>query len=172
MNPDQIRLREIHRKATASYQSGEKHRDRLVPTDDAAFLASLGISTQVLLDYVEDFANYGNPDRETFVQVAEICRDYFRSVLSGTPSTTVVPMCELPPKPAEWDGIPWLPRISKKAECLLQGTLCMEAMYGCSGDRAFLKKFHLTLPEFLEIARDAHGKPTSILQHFRNDFSK
>jgi len=157
MPSDQDRLTEIHRAAAASYASGCRDRDALVPNEDAAFLASLGISTQVLLDYVEDFSRSGEPDLGTFVRVVEIRRDYFRTVLGGKPAGEVVPEPELPLREHSWNDIPWLPRITKKAECFLEGSLCLDVMYGCSGDRAFLRKHALTLPGFLEAVRDADG---------------
>jgi len=154
MNTDQIRLKEIHRKAVAAYQAGGRDADKLVPREDVDFLATLGVSSQVLLDYAEDFARYGEPERATFVRVAEIRRDYFRKVQKGNPAGRVVQEPDLPRKTDERDGIAWLPRITQKAKCFLQGTLCKEVMYGCSGDRAFLRKFLLTLPGFLEKVRE------------------
>jgi hypothetical protein len=89
--------------------------------------------------------------------VVEIRRDYFRAVLDGKPAGEVVSESELPQREDSWNGIPWLPRITKKAECFLEGSLCLDVMYGCSGDRAFLRKRAITLPGFLEAVRDAGG---------------
>ena len=153
MNTDQLRLKQIHRKAVAGYQGGCREADKLVPGEDAEFLASLGISSQVLLDYAEDFARSGDPDCATFVRLAEIRRDYFHKVQNGIPASRIIPETEFPLKTDECDGIAWLPRITQKARCFLEGSLCKEVMYGCSGDRAFLRKFLLTLPGFLERVR-------------------
>ncbi len=165
MNTDQIRLKEIHRKAAAAYQQGSRDADQLVPREDIDFLATLGVTSQVLLDYAEDFARYGEPDCATFVRVAEIRREYFRKVQKAIPAGRIVQEPELPRKTDERDGIAWLPRITQKARCFLEGTLCKEVMYGCSGDRAFLRKFLLTLPGFLEKVRD--GDSAKLLDYVR-----
>ena len=167
MNPDQIRLKEIHRKAVAAYQQGGRDADKLVPREDRDFFAALGVSSQVLLDYAEDFARYGEPECATFVRVVEIRRDYFRKVQKGILSVEIVEESALPRKTDELDGIAWLPRITQKARCFLEGTLCKEVMYGCSGDRAFLKKFQRTLPGFLETVRDSGDDPQKILRSVR-----
>jgi hypothetical protein len=165
MNTDQIRLKEIHRKAVAAYQSGGRDADKLVPREDVDFLAALGVSSQILLDYAEDFARYGEPECATFVRVAEIRRDYFRKVQKGIPASRIVQEPELPLREDEWDGIAWLPRITQKARCFLEGTLCKEVMYGCSGDRAFLRKYLLNLPGFLENVREEDS--SKLLEYVR-----
>jgi hypothetical protein len=40
-------------------------------------------------------------------------------------------------------------------------------MYGCSGDRAFLRKHLLTLPGFLETVRDSGEDRARLVQHAR-----
>ena len=165
MTPDQIRLKEIHRKAVAAYQSGGRDADKLVPLEEIYFFAALGVSPQILLDYAEDFARYGEPECATFVRVVEIRRDYFRKVQKGILDGRIVREQELPRKTDELDGIAWLPRITQKARCFLEGTLCKEVMYGCSGDRAFLRKHLLGLPGFLETVRDSEKDSEKILQY-------
>lgn len=167
MNTDQIRLKEIHRKAAEGCQNGCRDAESLVPRGDVDFLASLGISSRVLLDYAEDFVRSGAPDCATFVRVAAIRRDYFLKVQKGIPARRMVQEPELPRKTDEWDGIPWLPRITEKARCFLEGTLCREVMYGCSGDRAFLRKHLLTLPGFLEKVRDSKDDAAKLLNYVR-----
>jgi len=167
MNTDQIRLKEIHRKAAAEYQSGCRDAGSLALREDAEFLSSLGVSSQVLLDYAEDFVRYGEPDGAIFVRLAEVRRDYFRGPQKGVAAVRIVQETELPRKADEWEGVAWLPRITKKARCFLEGTLCKEVMYGCSGDRAFLRKFLLTLPGFLEKVRDAGADPAKLFDYVR-----
>jgi hypothetical protein len=167
MNTDQIRLTEIHRKAVAAYQSGCRDADNLAPREEVNFLATLGVSSQVLLDYAEDFVRYGEPDCATFLRVMEIRGDYFRRVQKGIPSARIVQEPELPLRENEWEGVAWLPRITSKAGCFLDGSLCKEVMYGCSGDRAFLRKFLLTLPGFLEKVRDSGDDASKLLDYVR-----
>jgi len=163
----EIRLNEIHRKAVAAYQEGGRDADKLVSREEVDFLAALGVSPQILLDYAEDFARCGEPERATFARVAEIRHDYFRKVQKGIPAARIVLESELPLREDEWEGIAWLPRITQKARCFLDGSLCKEVMYGCSGDRAFLRKFLLTLPGFLETVRDSGEDTTKIVDCVR-----
>ena len=164
MDTDQIRLTEIHRKAAAAYQDGGRDAGSLVPEDDLGFLAACGISAQTLLDYAEDFVRYGEPDTATFVRVVEIRRDHLRSSPNPLQIAQPVPESELPRKMDEWEGIAWLPRITQKARCFLDGTLAPEIMYGCGGDRAFIQKLHLTLPGFLELVRQAGNDDKQVIK--------
>lgn len=167
MTTDQIRLKGIHRKAVTGYQGGCRDADKLAPREDVEFLATLGVSPQVLLDYVEDFARHEEPDCATFLRVVEIRCDYFRKVQKGISACRIVQEPDLPLREEEWEGIAWLPRITQKARCFLEGTLCKEVMYGCSGDRGFLRKFLLTLPGFLETVKESGEDTAKILQHVR-----
>lgn len=169
MSPaEHIALAHLHAVATASYRAGCRGPECLTDGRGLAFLTSLGISAQFLYDCVDDLARYGEPDEETFHQLTAVRCEYFRQILGGTPATRRIEASELPPKPADFEGVPWLPRIIGKAKCFLEGTLCTEIMYGCSGDRRFLAPFHVTLPEFLEIVRDTGGDASAILLALRN----
>ncbi|MFZ4777022.1 MAG: hypothetical protein ACOYM3_16760 [Terrimicrobiaceae bacterium] len=161
------RWAEIHRKAAEKYRLGSGSPLQLASREDTEFLKACGLSLQVLLDYVEDFVRTGEPDAGTFSQVAEIRRQYFQEIQKGVPSNQVVNEPDLPLRSDEWDGIDWLPRISEKARCFLEGSLCQEVMYGCGGDRAFLRNFHLTLPGFLKMVRDSGQDRGRILASIR-----
>ena len=69
-------------------------------------------------------------------------------------------------------GLPWLLRIIRKAQCFLEGSLCDDIMYGCAGDRAFLKKFRSTLPAFLAVVRDSRGDAAEVLHFLRDSASR
>jgi hypothetical protein len=45
-------------------------------------------------------------------------------------------------------------------------------MYGCAGDRAFLKKFRSTLPAFLAVVRDTGGDAAEVLHFLRDSASR
>lgn len=79
---------------------------------------------------------------------------YFLEVMGGKPTGRIVPMSKLPPKSATIDGISWLPRLIAKARIKLRGEMDPDLMYGCAGDRPFLRKRHMTLPEFLQLVWD------------------
>ena len=158
---------EIHRRAANAYFPGCVDAGRVVSAEDAAFLKSIGIPLQMVLDYVEDFTRGGEPDLETFVSVVGIRREYFLDELRGVWPDREVPERDLPLKSEELDGIAWLPRIIRKAGCFLDGTLCREVMYGCSGDRGFLKRHGSDLPGFLKLVRDHRANDAAIVRHMR-----
>jgi len=39
-------------------------------------------------------------------------------------------------------------------ERYIRGEMNPDLMYGCGGDRPFLRQHHLTLPQFLQLVRD------------------
>ncbi|MEI6070543.1 MAG: hypothetical protein WCS31_02025 [Verrucomicrobiae bacterium] len=155
MKNDKAHLEDLHRLAVAAYRAGERDPDALTAPADGAFLASIGLSAQVLFDYAEDFVRSDEPDCATFVRAAGIRRDFFHGARNSVPAARTVREDELPLREHEWEGIAWLPRIAAKARCFLEGSLCREVMYGCSGDRAFLRKYNLSLPDFLAAVRDS-----------------
>jgi hypothetical protein len=74
--------------------------------------------------------------------------------MRGQSTGHVVPMHELPAKSAQADGIAWLPRLIVKARIKLRGEMDPDLMYGCAGDRPFLREHNMTLPQFLQIVWD------------------
>ena len=125
-------------------------------TADQAFLTGIGCSTQELFDFVDDCQRYnGDPDFATTLAVTAIRRDYFLNVLGGKSTGKVATMSSLPAKSAEVDGISWLPRLIVKARLKLRGEMPADLMYGCAGDRPFLRRMNTTLPKFLELVRDS-----------------
>lgn len=138
---------------------------QILPAADLEMLAKFGISPQFLYDAVDDLARYDEPSKDVFVELAQIRADYFQTTLHGCPPARIIQEPELPPKSAEFQGVAWLPRIIRKAQCFLEGSLCDDIMYGCAGDRSFLKKYNATLPAFLTVVRDSHGAPSQALRY-------
>ena len=130
---------------------------------DVAFLAAIGCTAQELFDFVDDSLCYDDLDFETVLAVSAIRRDYFLTVMRGKPTGHVVQMHELPAKVAAVDGIPWLPRLIAKARIKLRGELNPDLMYGCAGDRPFLRQHRMTLPQFLQIVRDNEDDDRAII---------
>jgi hypothetical protein len=122
--------------------------------EDAAFLATIGCTTQELFDFVDDHLRYGDFGSDMVLAVTEIRRRYFLEVMHGKPTGRIVPMKELPAKSAAVDGIKWLPRLIVKARIKLRGEMDPDLMYGCAGDRPFLSEHRMTLPEFLQLVWD------------------
>lgn len=161
-------LAQIHTEARAAYDAGCRAPDGIANAAARDFLKSIGVSPQFLYDCVDDLTRYGDPSLETFLALCGIRAGYFRDVMKGAPAPRRVEECELPPKKAEFDGIAWLPRIIRKAQCFLAGCLCPEIMYGCAGDRAFLAGHGATLPDFLARVRDTDGDPARLAAFLRS----
>jgi hypothetical protein len=147
-------FRDVHARGLAALAARRHSPSTLFPPGDVEFLASIGCSPQELFDFIEDLQDYGEPDLETALAVQAIRRDYFLNVQGGKPSDQKVPMSELPPKSEAVDGISWLPRLIVKARLKLRGEMPDDLMYGCGGDRPFLRRMRSSLPEFLTLVRE------------------
>lgn len=73
-------------------------------------------------------------------------------------------MSELPSKATAVDGISWLPRLIVKARLKLRGEMPNELMYGCGGDRPFLRRMHMTLPGFLKLVWECGSDDRKIVE--------
>lgn len=147
-------FRRVWDRACAAWKAGHRSPKSMFPPADVAFLATIGCTAQELFDFVDDSLHYGDLDYETTLAVTEIRRDYFLNVMHGKPTGRIVEMSALPAKSAQIDGIPWLPRLIVKARAKLRGEMNPDLMYGCGGDRPFLREHHLTLPQFLQLVWD------------------
>jgi hypothetical protein len=147
-------FRNVWERGVAAWKAGRRSARTMFNPEDAAFLAGIGCTAQELFDFVDDSLNYADLDFETVLAVTEIRRDYFLNVMHGKPTGRMVPMDELPAKSDEVDGIAWLPRLIVKARIKLRGELNPDLMYGCAGDRPFLREHHMTLPQFLQLVRE------------------
>ena len=148
----------------AAWQAGRKSAKTMFEPKEVAFLATIGCTAQELFDFVDDFLGYGDFDFETVLGVTAIRREYFLNVMRGKSTGRIVPMSELPAKAAAVDGIAWLPRLIAKARIKLRGEMNPDLMYGCAGDRPFLREHHLTLPQFLQIVRDSGDDDRTIIE--------
>jgi hypothetical protein len=165
-------LNQLHDKASANYRTGCRTPSQILDAADLVALAKLGISAQSLYDAVDDLACYGEPDKAVFVELAQMRADFFLSTLHGSLPSQIVQESELPLKSDEFEGVSWLPRIIRKAQCFLEGSLCDDIMYGCAGDRSFLKKYNATLPAFLAVVRDTQGDPAKALRFLADSRSR
>ncbi|MBL9171973.1 MAG: DUF5069 domain-containing protein [Verrucomicrobiales bacterium] len=157
-------FRAVYDRSVEAWNQGKRRPPEVVPPSDHAFLASIGCSAQELFDFVEDGQSFGEPDFETVLAVQSIRREYFLKEMHGRSSGQVGSSAALPAKDAAMEGIPWLPRIIAKARLKLRGEMPPEIMYGCGGDRAFLKRVHMTIPQFLKSVRDAGSDDRKIME--------
>lgn len=155
MNDDwKLEFRKVWERGITAWRNGRDSAQTMFAPADVAFLAELGCTAQEMFDFVDDSLSYDDLDFETVLAVVAIRREYFLEVMLGQPTGRVVAASELPAKAAEVDGIAWLPRLIAKARIKLRGELHPDLMYGCAGDRPFLRKHGMTLPQFLELVRD------------------
>lgn len=142
-------FREVYDRALASFRRGAKNADTLLPTDDVAFLQSIGGRAQDMFDYAEDAENSGEPDFATALMIEFVRRDYFLNVQHGEVSREVLAESSLPAKTDAVRGIGWLPRIIPKTKAKLRGELPQDLMYCCGGDRKFFRSHDIHPAEFL-----------------------
>ena len=158
-----IKLRELYDKSVDLYRGGNREHESYFTPEEQVWLASIGLRPINLYDWAEDMVSAGEPDWNTVLLIASARRDYFLVHQHGVTNTSVTQASELPPKPEELDGIPWLPRIIAKANCFLKGGLCHEIMYCCGGDRRFLKEHDIHPADFLRAVWASNGDQAKVL---------
>lgn len=140
---------DIWQAAVDRYRAGRRGADQLLTAAETAALAAIGVSAQEMYDYAEDFVGYGEPTLATVIAEVDARRAYFLEVQGGQPSGQQLRSEDLPPKSAAAHGLTWLPRIVPKARAKLRGELPPETMYGCGGDRQFLREHDIHPAELL-----------------------
>jgi hypothetical protein len=144
-------FRRVYDAASERYQKGERAPQKLFSKSESEFLASIGCTAQELFDFIDDGFRYGEPEFETVLLTTAVRRDYFRIEQNGVWSKTQISMDALPAKTDAVDGIAWLPRLIQKARAKLRGEMPLDLMYGCGGDRPFLRGVNIELAEFLQV---------------------
>ncbi len=162
-NAWQETFRTIFDNGIDAWKAGRKSPETMFDADAVAFLGTIGCSTQELFDFVDDNQRYGEPDFATTLAVTEIRRDYFLNTLHGKPTGHTAAMSDLPAKTDVVDGIAWLPRLIAKARLKLRGEMPADLMYGCAGDRPFLREMKTDLPKFLTLVRDSGADERRII---------
>ena len=127
-------------RCLAAYGSGDRDFEKYYTCEDSSFLAGIGCKPREFFDFVEDFGDAGEPSISTALLVAAVRRDYFLTVQKGIPSATVLTGNDVPTFGDELEGMAYLPRILAKGRAKLRGELDPDLMFGCGGDRNFLKK--------------------------------
>lgn len=140
---------ELFERCVERYRSGDSDFEHYYTDDDLALLASIGYRKREFFDFVEDFAEMGEPTLTTAVMIASVRRDYLHEVMHGARSERVLDPATLPAKTDELAGYVWLPRILAKARAKLRGELDPNTMYSCGGDRAFLRRHDIAPADFL-----------------------
>ena len=148
----------LFRRCIEAYRSGNADYESYYSADDLAFLQSIGYKPRELFDFVEDLGDAGEPTESTALLVASVRRDYLAVMQKGIHSEYEITASELPDKSSKFDGMSYLPRIIAKAEHKLRGELDPNIMFGCGGDRRFLREHGgITMADFLRRVWAADG---------------
>ena len=159
-------LKQLFVLSLERYRVGEHDLTRYFTEAQETYLVSIGMTPQELYDFAEDHAKYdGDPDFETVLLIAAARRDYLLTAQHGQSSEHVVSVDDLPPKDARLGGIPWLPRLIKKAEAKLRGEMPADLMYGCGGDRRFCQEHGIHPADFLRHVWASAGDEQKVLTY-------
>lgn len=126
-------------RCLAFYQSGNTDFESYYGAEDLEFLIRIGCKPREFFDFVEDFGSEGIPSISTALLVAAVRRDYFHTVQKGIPSAEILSRDDVPSFGEELEGMAYLPRLLAKGRAKLRGELHPDLMFGCGGDRNFLK---------------------------------
>jgi len=127
-------------KSVILYQKGNQDYTSHYEAVDVAWLGEIGYAPREFFDFVEDHCEFSTPSATTALLVAAVRRDYFLVEMEGRNGARNVTSDDVPARSDELDGIPYLPRILAKARAKLRGDLDPDMMFGCGGDRGFLKR--------------------------------
>jgi len=133
--------------------------ERFFLPEELELLAEIGYSPEEMHGYVQDYATLGDPSPGTILLIAAARRAYFITAQRGiSGKAKPVKAKDLPGEADEYQGIPYLPRIIRKAEAKLFGILDPSIMYYCAKDRRFLREHGDIHPaDFLYLTWNAHG---------------
>jgi hypothetical protein len=126
-------------RCVARYRHGDRDFKGYYDPQDQKLLAAIGHRPREFFDFVEDWCDEGAPSPSDALLVAAVRRDYFRFVMKGRTMEPTVTRDNIPTFGDALDGIHYLPRILAKARAKLRGELDPDLMYGCGGDRRFLR---------------------------------
>lgn len=159
-------------RCCAEFQRGNAAFETYYQAEDLQFLDRIGYQTREFFDFVEDFCGESQPSISTALLVAAVRRDYFLTIQKGQRSEKVLSPNEIPSFGDELGGISYLPRIIAKARAKLRGELDPDLMFGCGGDRNFLRKNGDIHPaDFLRQVWAADGDDAKLLAWLESQFT-
>lgn len=160
-------FREAFEDGLDAYGGGNRDVNTMFGKTQHEFLDGIGATPQEVFDFVEDTFLASEPGIETSLLITAVRREYFLSVQKGKRSKRVIDMDKLPPKGERLGGIEWLPRIIEKARAKLRGEMPAELMYGCGGDRGFLREHGIHAADFLREVWAAGDDTQRVLEFVR-----
>lgn len=141
---------ELFERCLSQYKAGNSDYKSYYTPEDLTFINSIGCKPRELFDFVEDLADEGSPTASSALLVAAVRRDYFLVVQNSEHSEKELSRNELPTFGDALAEITYLPRIITKARAKLKGELDPDVMFGCGGDRKFLRDHgNIPLADFL-----------------------
>lgn len=163
----EARFRRIYDLAVINYRAHVRGADVLFSPDEVRFLREIGYTPQELYDFVEDWCEWGEPSPETAVKIAGVRRNFLITEQGGQVAEHRQPSETFPARDAALGGFRWLPRIIAKARAKLRGELPSDLMYGCGGDRQFLRSVQMDEVEFLRAVWTARNNDARLLEIVR-----
>ena len=159
----------LFRTCVEKYRGGNDDFHSYYEPDDITFLASIGYKPRELFDFVEDLVDEDVPSESTTLLVAGVRRDYFLVEQQGILSEKEITTDDLPTFGDTLDGEAYLPRILTTARAKLQGELNPDIMFGCGGDRKFLRDHGDIHPaDFLRNVWASGDDDTQIVEYVRS----
>lgn len=131
---------ELFKRCVERYRSGDQDYGAYYNPNDQQLLDAIGYRPREFFDFVEDFCDEGEPSLSTALLVASVRRDYFTVVMETELREPAMTRDNIPSFGEEMHGIVNLPRVLAKARAKLRGELDPDLMYGCGGDRKFLRE--------------------------------
>ncbi|MBT8043584.1 MAG: DUF5069 domain-containing protein [Verrucomicrobiae bacterium] len=159
----------LFRQCVEQYRAGNTDFHSYYEPTDLEFLQSIGYKPRELFDFVEDLCDEGVPSESTALLVASVRRDYFLTKQNGKPSDKEITPDDLPTFGDTLDGIAYFPRILTKARAKLRGELDPDIMFGCGGDRKFLRdQGNIHPADFLRNVWASGDDDTHIVEYVRS----
>lgn len=154
---------ELFERCLDRYRSGDHEFESYYTSSDLVFLEAIGYQKREFFDFVEDFAEMGEPSVSTAVMIASVRRDFFHEIMHGAVSDRILDPATMPAKTDELAGLVWLPRILAKARAKLRGEMDPNTMYCCGGDRAFLRRHDIAPADFLRAVWSAAEDDSKVI---------
>ncbi len=160
------RFMQIFREATERYHLNTRTPvDRFFLPEECDFLISIGQQPGELHGFIQDYAVLGEPSPSSALLIAATRRAFFLTAQRGISGNAAPVKAEnLPPETDEFQEIAYLPRIIRKAEAKLFGTLEPRLMYPDTKDRQFLREHGDIHPnDFLQLVWNTRSDRQKII---------
>lgn len=159
----------LFRNCLDEFKSGNKDFNSYYTDKDLKFLSSIGYKPRELFDFVEDLGAEESPSESTALLVASVRRDYFFAIQDQIHSEKEISQDDLPTFGDTLTDIVYLPRILVKARAKLKGELDPDIMFGCGGDRKFLKDHgNIPMADFLRNVWSSGTDDLKIANYVKN----